>query len=262
MKSGSELISKVNELQDKKKYQELNWEGSFEQYLDIVLENPKVTRNAFQRIYDMIVTYGSFDFHEYKKKITRYQFFDDPFEAGKDSVFGIDLHLMKLVRVFKSAAMGYGTEKRIILLHGPVGSAKSTIARLLKKGLVNYSKANEGALYTFKWQRKAIFAFRKKQFLYAVVVVQRGSHAWGGYGQPGHQGIGQCSKYNGVKIIVRMLGRQCVVGYPGKYFLFKACFRLLGYAGYVCGYQYLLHTVCDARCLPYLPLQICLLTGL
>ena len=30
---------------------------------------------------------------------------------------------------------GYGTEKRIILLHGPVGSAKSTIARLLKKGL-------------------------------------------------------------------------------------------------------------------------------
>jgi len=42
--------------------------------------------------------------------------------------------LMKLVHFFKSAAFGYGTEKRVLLLHGPVGSAKSTIARLLKKG--------------------------------------------------------------------------------------------------------------------------------
>ncbi len=42
---------------------------------------------------------------------------------------------MQLVDFFKSAAQGYGTEKRILLLHGPVGSSKSTIARLLKKGL-------------------------------------------------------------------------------------------------------------------------------
>jgi len=151
MRSGSELIAKINELQDKKKYQELNWDGTFEEYLDIVMENPKVTRNAFQRLYDMIVTYGSSDFYEYKKKITRWNFFNDPVENGRDSIYGIDLHLMKLVRVFKSAAMGYGTEKRIILLHGPVGSAKSTIARLLKKGLVNYSRVPEGAIYTFSW---------------------------------------------------------------------------------------------------------------
>ena len=47
---------------------------------------------------------------------------------------------MQLVDFFKSAAQGYGTEKRILLLHGPVGSSKSTIARLLKKGLENYSQ--------------------------------------------------------------------------------------------------------------------------
>ena len=58
---------------------------------------------------------------------------------------------MKLVSFFKSAAMGYGTEKRVLLLHGPVGSAKSSIARLLKKGLEHYSKTDEGALYTFEW---------------------------------------------------------------------------------------------------------------
>jgi serine protein kinase len=59
---------------------------------------------------------------------------------------------MRLVQVFKSAAFGYGTEKRVLLLHGPVGSAKSTIARLLKKGLEAYSRTNEGALYTWTWE--------------------------------------------------------------------------------------------------------------
>ena len=51
---------------------------------------------------------------------------------------------MKLVNVFKSAAQGYGTERRVILLHGPVGSSKSTIARLLKKGLEDYSPHARG----------------------------------------------------------------------------------------------------------------------
>jgi len=58
---------------------------------------------------------------------------------------------MKLVNVFKSAAQRYGTERRVILLHGPVGSSKSTIVRLLKKGLEDYSRSTEGALYTFEW---------------------------------------------------------------------------------------------------------------
>ena len=53
--------------------------------------------------------------------------------------------------IFKSASQNYGTERRVILLHGPVGSAKSTIVRLLKKGLEEYSRTPEGAMYTFTW---------------------------------------------------------------------------------------------------------------
>ncbi|MCB0357847.1 MAG: serine protein kinase, partial [Bdellovibrionales bacterium] len=53
------------------------------------------------------------------------------------------------------AALGYGTEKRVILLHGPVGSSKSTICRMLKKGLEEYSKAPQGAMYTFEWVDEA-----------------------------------------------------------------------------------------------------------
>src|SRR5690606_31603583 len=67
------------------------------------------------------------------------------------AVFGLDVQLNKLVNVLKAAALGYGTEKRVILLHGPVGSAKSTICRMLKKGLERYSHTPEGAIYTFEW---------------------------------------------------------------------------------------------------------------
>ncbi|MBT3982577.1 MAG: serine protein kinase [Bacteriovoracaceae bacterium] len=132
-------------------FSHLHWTGSFQDYVNIVSEHPKVARNAFQRIHDMIFTFGIEKYSEYKKEITRYHFFSDPFEKGKDAIFGIDVHLMKLVNFFKSAAAGYGTEKRVLLLHGPVGSAKSSIARLMKKGLEHYSKTDDGALYTFEW---------------------------------------------------------------------------------------------------------------
>ncbi len=145
------LMQRIAALQDIQQYQELNWEGSFEDYLDLVRDDPRVSRNAYQRLYDMIMRFGTRTYTEYKKQIVRYKFFDDPFDDGKDAVFGIDVHLMKLVNVLKSAALGYGPEKRVILLHGPVGSAKSTIARLLKKGLEWYSRQPDGRLYTFSW---------------------------------------------------------------------------------------------------------------
>ena len=136
-------------LQDKHK--ELHWTGSFSEYLDMVVEKPEIARTAFQRLYDMIATYGYDTYVEYKKKIVHWKFFDDPIDNGKDAVFGLDVHLMKLVNVIKAGAFHYGPEKRVILLHGPVGSAKSTIARMLKKGLELYSTTPEGEIYSWEW---------------------------------------------------------------------------------------------------------------
>src|SRR5437762_6427802 len=145
------LVTRIAALQDKTSFKELHWDGSFEDYLKIVRENPRVTRTAFQRIHDMILSHGKTEYIDNKKKLIRYHFFSDERFGGKDAIFGLDVPLMKLVNVFKSAAQGYGTERRIILLHGPVGSAKSTIARQLKKGLEDYSRTPEGALYTYTW---------------------------------------------------------------------------------------------------------------
>lgn len=141
----------IKDWQGNQKYRDLTWSGTFNEYLGLVRENPKITRNAFQRMYDMITERGKVEYTEFKKQIVRYKFFDDEDNDGKDAVFGLDVPLMKLVNVLRSAALGYGTEKRVILLHGPVGSAKSTICRMLKKGLEQYSKSEQGALYTFEW---------------------------------------------------------------------------------------------------------------
>jgi serine protein kinase len=149
--TGQMVISLIQELQDIKQFQDLHWEGTFQEYLDLVARNPKVTRSAFQRLYDMIISYGTEEYTENKETIIRYKFFDDPIDNGADAIYGLDRYLMELVDVFHSAARRYGTERRVLLLHGPVGSSKSTIVRLLKKGLEAYSKTEEGALYTFRW---------------------------------------------------------------------------------------------------------------
>jgi len=149
--SGTDWIRMLGDLNAVKDFRNFHWEGTLSDYLDIVKKNPSVSRNAFQRMYDMILTWGTTSYVEYKKNIIRYKFFDDPIDHGQDAVFGLDVPLMKLVHFFKSAAFGYGTEKRVLLLHGPVGSAKSTIVRLLKKGIERYSRTDEGAVYTFRW---------------------------------------------------------------------------------------------------------------
>lgn len=159
------FVQTHNNLEDFKK---LNWSGSFQDYVNLVVNNPKITRNAYQRLYDMIVSHGTQDSIDFKKKVTHYTFFEDPIDNGQDAVYGLDVALMKLVNVFHSAAKGYGPQNRVILLHGPVGSAKSTIVRMLKKGLEKYSRSEEGALYTFSWvnpQKLDIPCFRQLQEL-------------------------------------------------------------------------------------------------
>jgi serine protein kinase len=145
------MIERIASLQDFDQYRDLHWEGSFEDYLEIVRARPEVTRNAFQRVYDMIIAAGVEEYVDNKKKLLKYNFFRDDSGLGRDAVFGLDIPLMRLVNVLKAAAEGYGPERRVILLHGPVGSSKSTIARLLKKGLEEYSRTPEGALYTYTW---------------------------------------------------------------------------------------------------------------
>jgi serine protein kinase len=151
MSKTEQLLALVDSQLDSQRFKQQHWEGSFKDYLDILSQNPRAARNAFQRVYDMILHFGTQRYTYLKQDFVHYKFFDDPFDDGADAIYGLDGAIMRLVDCFKSAAHGYGTDHRILLLHGPVGSSKSTLARLMKKGLEYYSRLDEGALYTFSW---------------------------------------------------------------------------------------------------------------
>ncbi|MBU0717315.1 MAG: serine protein kinase [Planctomycetes bacterium] len=152
MRTAEDILSVIEQNISADRFREQHWEGSFEDYLDLVAKNPRIARNSFQRLFDMVTHFGCERYTHMRDEVIRYKFFRDPIGEGADAIFGLDRPLMNLVDFFKSASHQYGTERRILLLHGPVGSSKSTIARLLKKGLEYYSTLDEGALYSFSWQ--------------------------------------------------------------------------------------------------------------
>lgn len=143
----NDILQKISAKFNKDKFKKLNEEMSFSDYLDLVYKNPKLARTAYQYLYDMIMSYGTQKIERYRKTYIRYKFFDN----SETPIFGLDETLHQLVQFFKGAAGGYGPERRVLLLHGPVGSSKSTILRCIKKGLEKYSLTDDGSWYTFKW---------------------------------------------------------------------------------------------------------------
>ncbi len=119
---------------------ELSWEGTFSDYYEIVTRNPRLARLSHARVYDMIMAAGTGPGANDKSS---YNFFD------KD-VFGLESSLQQIVEYFQSAAQRLEVRKRILLLMGPVGGGKSTIVYLIKKGLEEYTRTPEGAVYVIK----------------------------------------------------------------------------------------------------------------
>src|SRR5947208_15576507 len=93
-------------------YRKKHWEGSFDEYLDICGEHPEVTRTAYQRLYDMILSHGTEEAYEQKEKVTRFKFFNDFAAQQGDASYGLDRQLMHVVNSVKSPAKGFGTAKR------------------------------------------------------------------------------------------------------------------------------------------------------
>ena len=142
-----DALQRLSSKFDREKFRKINEEMSFSEYLNLVYDRPRLARTAYQYLYDMIVSKGSRKIERYRKTYIRYKFFD----SADMPIFGLDETLHQIVQFFKGAAGGYGPDRRVLLLHGPVGSSKSTILRCIKKGLESYSLTEEGAWYTFKW---------------------------------------------------------------------------------------------------------------
>ena len=47
-----------------------------------------MARSAFERIYDMILSYGTEEETIHKEKLIRHRFFEDPFD-GQEAIYGL-----------------------------------------------------------------------------------------------------------------------------------------------------------------------------
>ncbi|HMF57472.1 MAG TPA: hypothetical protein VK619_14105, partial [Pyrinomonadaceae bacterium] len=122
----------------------LRWEGTFRDYFELVAQNPRVAQLSHARMNDMIHAAGIEKLNEgTRDEVARYNFF-------AAELFGIEEPIARIVEYFKSAAQRLEVRKRILLLMGPVGGGKSTIVTMLKRGLEDWTRRDEGAVYSIK----------------------------------------------------------------------------------------------------------------
>src|ERR1700761_5153375 len=121
------------------------WEGTFGEFLaNILPPSPvAVARSSHQYIWDMLRWHGRTAQGDVGDSVRARELF-------KRELFGIDEPLSRVVDYFKAAAAGSDVGRRLLLLLGPPSGGKSTLAILLKRGLEEYSRTDEGAMYAIK----------------------------------------------------------------------------------------------------------------
>jgi predicted Ser/Thr protein kinase len=124
---------------------------SFAQYLELVLAEPRrQLRSAAQYMVDCFDHYGTSTVLYPWGTVRRFHLFDAGFAGGEGKLFGHEAVQNQVYRVLRGFVQD-GAPGRVILLHGPNGSAKSTLIRALGRGLEHYSTLEEGAVYRFNW---------------------------------------------------------------------------------------------------------------
>ncbi len=125
---------------------------SFDWYLQAVYEDPKIARNAHQRVADMFDYYGT-TYDETEGVVEYTLASEDPLHDGENTFYGKVIHqsIHEFVNKVKSGARRLGPERRIKLLLGPVGSGKSHFDKQVRKYFEDYTLREEGRMYTFRW---------------------------------------------------------------------------------------------------------------
>jgi predicted Ser/Thr protein kinase len=134
---------------------------SFQEYLALFAESPaRYGRDAATYARDMFEHYGTVELDKPWGKARRFKLFDLPWESrneGREAqLVGHEELQAALFRAISNFVQE-GRANRLVLMHGPNGSAKSTTAGCILRALEHYSTTEEGALYRFHW----VFPSRK-----------------------------------------------------------------------------------------------------
>ena len=128
---------------------------SFQEYLELFAADPlRHSRDAAYYLRDMFEHYGRRSVERPWGEETRFALFDQPFaDQGapvRDTLVGQEALQGELFRALNNFVRE-GRPNRIVLMHGPNGSAKSTAAACIMRALEHYSTLDVGALYRFHW---------------------------------------------------------------------------------------------------------------
>ncbi|CAM2068905.1 AAA-PrkA domain-containing protein [Sulfidibacter corallicola] len=122
---------------------------SFFEYLDLVTQKPWISRDTFQLLHDMILSGGvEHSLSPGKPVKHRYGFFEDATAVGPFIVFGQQKAKENLVEKIDNASRGLESSKRLWILLGPPGSAKSRSMDGIKTALNLYSRLEAGLTYS------------------------------------------------------------------------------------------------------------------
>src|ERR1700745_1872966 len=114
------------------------WRGTLLDYLELVKNDPTITKMSHARIYDLIIAAGLRDIQESDDPRTRRLYKDEPikvFNFFSDEFFGIEKTIAQLVRYFHSASLKGEESRQVLYLMGPVGSGKSSLVERMQRGL-------------------------------------------------------------------------------------------------------------------------------
>ena len=124
---------------------------SFSAYTRDLIESPYAyTRSAPQYLRDMMRYYGQETRRSFGEDVIRLRLFDAPFDGGKDRVYGQERVQWQIYQQLANFARE-GFANRLILLHGPNGSSKTSIIQMVFRGLEHFSRQPEGAIYAYSW---------------------------------------------------------------------------------------------------------------
>lgn len=134
---------------------------AFAEYLALAQKQPTLQlRSAAQYMVDCFDHFGSREVTYPWGKVRRFSLFDTPWLAeptderdrisNDDRLYGQEEVQNQVYAVLRSFVAD-GRPTKLVLLHGPNGSAKSTFIRALGRGMEHYSTLDEGAMYRFSW---------------------------------------------------------------------------------------------------------------
>ncbi len=124
---------------------------SFDQLLGQFVDDPyPMARSAVQYLRDAIQHFGTNEVDGIGGKQTRWRLFDAEYDDGEGAVIGHEQAQRDIVETISAAARD-GKLDRMIVLHGPNGSGKTSLVELLHRALEHYSHEPAGAVYALRW---------------------------------------------------------------------------------------------------------------